>query len=83
MVLEAFQPGHRRGSSHGSARIFRRAYPDPFYVQLTGEAQPLWRQLADEAGEELIVTTGEWTSARRASRRRCTRSCEPPGYPRS
>jgi monomeric sarcosine oxidase len=58
VVLEAFQPGHRRGSSHGSARIFRRAYPDPLYVRLTGEAQRLWRQLADEAGEELILTTG-------------------------
>jgi sarcosine oxidase len=58
-VLEAFQPGHRRGSSHGSARIFRRAYPDPLYVRLTGQAQLLWQQLADEAGEEFIVTTGE------------------------
>src|SRR5579872_6838496 len=58
VLLEAFQPGHRRGSSHGSARIFRRAYPDPFYVRLTGAAQRLWRQLADEAGEELIATTG-------------------------
>jgi monomeric sarcosine oxidase len=58
VVLEAFQPGHRRGSSHGSARIFRRAYPDPLYVRLTGEAQRLWRRLADEAGEELVVTTG-------------------------
>jgi sarcosine oxidase len=58
VVLEAFQPGHRRGSSHGSARIFRRAYPDPLYVRLTGEAQRLWRQLADEAGEEFILTTG-------------------------
>jgi monomeric sarcosine oxidase len=58
VVLEAFQPGHRRGSSHGSARIFRRAYLDPLYVRLTGEAQRLWRQLADEAGEELVLTTG-------------------------
>jgi monomeric sarcosine oxidase len=58
VVAEAFQPGHRRGSSHGSARIFRRAYPDPMYVRLTGQAQRLWRQLADEAGEELVRTTG-------------------------
>jgi monomeric sarcosine oxidase len=58
VLLEAFQPGHRRGSSHGSARIFRRAYLDPLYVRLTGQAQLLWRQLADEAGEELVVTTG-------------------------
>jgi len=57
-VLEAFQPGHRRGSSHGSARIFRRAYPDPLYVRLTGRAHRLWRQLSDEAGEELVLTTG-------------------------
>jgi monomeric sarcosine oxidase len=58
VVLEAFQPGHRRGSSHGSARIFRRVYSDPLYVRLTGQAQRLWRQLADEAGEELVLTTG-------------------------
>jgi sarcosine oxidase len=58
VVLEAYQPGHRRGSSHGSARIFRRAYPDPLYIRLTGDAQRLWRQLADEAGEELVLTTG-------------------------
>ena len=57
-VIEAFGPGHRRGSSHGSARIFRRAYPDPLYVRLTGQAQRLWRQLSDEAATELIRTTG-------------------------
>jgi len=57
-LLEAFDPGHTRGSSHGSARIFRRAYPDPLYVQLTGEARRLWRELEDEAGEELIHVTG-------------------------
>ena len=57
-VLEAFGPGHRRGSSHGSARIFRRAYPDPLYVRLTGDAERLWRQLSDEAGEELVLRTG-------------------------
>ncbi len=57
-VIEALHPGHRRGSSHGSARIFRRAYPDPLYVRLTGQAQRLWRRLGDEAGEELVLTTG-------------------------
>jgi len=58
VLLEAFAPGHRRGSSHGSARIFRRAYPDPLFVRLTGQAQTRWRQLADEAGEEFITITG-------------------------
>lgn len=58
VLLEAFGAGHRRGSSHGSARIFRRAYPDPLYVRLTGRAEPLWRQLEDEAGESLLRLTG-------------------------
>ncbi|MBV9093004.1 MAG: FAD-dependent oxidoreductase [Streptosporangiaceae bacterium] len=58
VVIEARQPGHRRGSSHGSARIFRRAYPDPAYVRLAGVAGRLWRQLEDEAGEELLHVTG-------------------------
>jgi monomeric sarcosine oxidase len=58
VVLEAFEPGHAKGSSHGSARIFRRAYPDELYVRLTGEAGKLWRELEEEAGEELISVTG-------------------------
>jgi monomeric sarcosine oxidase len=58
VLLEAFGPGHRRGSSHGSARIFRRAYPDPLYVRLTGIAGERWRRLEDEAGETLLQVTG-------------------------
>ena len=73
-VVEAFQPGHRRGSSHGSARIFRRAYPDPLYVRLTGQAQRLWRQLSDEAGEELVRTTGAVDFGPARERERCTTS---------
>jgi monomeric sarcosine oxidase len=58
VVLEAFGPGHKNGSSHGSARIFRRAYPDPLYVRLTGIAGERWRQLEDQAGERLLTLTG-------------------------
>jgi glycine/D-amino acid oxidase-like deaminating enzyme len=58
VVLEAFGAGHRRGSSHGSARIFRRAYADPLYVRLTGQSGQLWRQLGDEADEALLQLTG-------------------------
>jgi sarcosine oxidase len=58
VALESFGPGHRNGSSHGSARIFRRAYPDPLYVRLTGAAGELWRQLEDQAGERLLTLTG-------------------------
>ena len=58
VVLEAFGPAHRNGSSHGSARIFRRAYPDPFYVRLTGQAERRWRALEADAGEVLLTLTG-------------------------
>ncbi|MGH3167942.1 MAG: FAD-dependent oxidoreductase [Trebonia sp.] len=58
VVLEAFGPGHGNGSSHGSARIFRRVYPDPLYVTMTGTARELWRTLEDEAAETLITVTG-------------------------
>ncbi|HEY6491927.1 MAG TPA: FAD-dependent oxidoreductase [Trebonia sp.] len=58
VLLEAFRPGHRNGSSHGSARIFRRAYPDPLYVRLTGAAAELWRLLEDQAGTRLLTLTG-------------------------
>jgi sarcosine oxidase len=58
VVLEAFGPGHKNGSSHGSARIFRRAYPDPLYVRLTGAAGERWRELEDQAGQTLLTLTG-------------------------
>jgi glycine/D-amino acid oxidase-like deaminating enzyme len=58
LVFEAFAPGHANGSSHGSARIFRRVYDDPLYVRLTGQAGELWRQLEDESGQTLIHVTG-------------------------
>ncbi|MCW2932347.1 MAG: FAD-dependent oxidoreductase [Actinomycetia bacterium] len=58
IVLEAFEAGHKRGSSHGSARIFRRAYHDPLYVTMTGRAGEAWQRLQDDAGEELLRLTG-------------------------
>jgi monomeric sarcosine oxidase len=58
VLLEQFDAGHKNGSSHGSARIFRRAYPDKLHVELTGKAGELWRQLEDEADETLLTMTG-------------------------
>lgn len=57
-LLERFEPGHGRGSSHGSTRLFRLAYDDPLYVRLAQEALPLWRELEDEAGRPLLDVTG-------------------------
>src|SRR5947209_20551388 len=58
VVLERFEQGHERGSSHGSTRIFRLAYDEPDYVRLAMAALPLWRELEDDAGEPLLDTTG-------------------------
>ncbi len=44
-VLEQFAAGHHRGSSHGSSRIVRLVYADPFFVRLALEARPLWDEL--------------------------------------
>jgi sarcosine oxidase len=58
MLLEQFDLGHARGSSHGTTRIFRFSYPDPGYVRMAVAAREAWRQLEDDAGVELLVTTG-------------------------
>jgi sarcosine oxidase len=57
-LIEQYEQGHRRGSSHGGSRIFRMAYPDPFYINLARAALPLWRELEDDAGRLLLETTG-------------------------
>jgi len=58
ILFEQFEIGHPRGSSHGPTRIFRLAYPQPDYVRLARRALEEWRALEDEAGEELLVSTG-------------------------
>lgn len=57
-VLERSTPANRWGSSHGSARIFRYAYPEPSYTRLVVEAAGGWDELALEHGEPLITPTG-------------------------
>ena len=47
VLLEQFELGHARGSSHGSSRIFRLSYPDEHYVRL---AQQRRRRLAGARG---------------------------------
>lgn len=57
-LVEQFAPGHDRGSSHGSARIVRRAYGDGLYTRLTGEAFELWREVESSAGTRLLRMLG-------------------------
>src|SRR3989440_3105808 len=58
ILLEQFELGHTRGSSHGEARIFRLVYADPHWVAQARRALPLWRELEAESGEEILRTTG-------------------------
>ena len=58
LLLEQFELGHARGSSHGATRIFRLSYPEPHWVRLAQASLPLWRELEREAGEPLLSTEG-------------------------
>jgi glycine/D-amino acid oxidase-like deaminating enzyme len=44
-VYEQFELDHTRGSSHGRTRIFRLAYPEPYWIRFAQEAYAGWRDL--------------------------------------
>lgn len=58
VLLEQFEIGHQRGSSHGEARIFRLAYEQPEYVELARMAVPFWREIEEALGEDVLRITG-------------------------
>lgn len=58
VVLERFSVGHRRGSSHGTARIFRLSYNDPAMIGSALAGLRGWRELEAEAGVPLLERTG-------------------------
>jgi sarcosine oxidase len=58
VILERSRIGHAGGSSHGRARVFRFSYDDPHFVRMAQESLPLWRELEEEAGEDILTTTG-------------------------
>src|SRR5690348_12214450 len=58
-LLEQFEPGHVRGSSHGEVRIFRVAYRDARYTDLALRALPMWQLLGDESGDVLLEQDGQ------------------------
>ncbi|HEV7194232.1 MAG TPA: FAD-dependent oxidoreductase [Jatrophihabitantaceae bacterium] len=57
-IVEQFAPGHRFGSSHGSARIVRRAYGDELYTQLSGRSLELWRELESDERVRVLRMLG-------------------------
>lgn len=57
-VLERTTPANAEGSSHGSARIFRYAYPERFYTELVQRAKSGWDELERRSHRQLITRTG-------------------------
>ena len=57
-VVERHTPANDRGSSHGSARIFRYAYPDRLYTELVVRSRDLWDAVEAASGADLITRTG-------------------------
>ncbi len=57
-LLEQFDVAHNRGSSHGTSRIFRFAYRNPFYTQLAIDSLSDWRELEAETNEILLEQIG-------------------------
>ena len=57
-LVERTRPASRDGSSHGSARIFRYAYSDPFYVHLVVAAKAGFDELERLSGRRLITPSG-------------------------
>ena len=57
-LVEQFEPGHDRGSSHGRSRIVRLSYPDPEWVGLAAAARAGWAELEAETGRTLLELHG-------------------------
>lgn len=65
--VEQFELGHVRGESQDHSRIIRLSYHTPGYVELAKHAYAAWREVEQDAGEQLILRTGGLDFARRVS----------------
>lgn len=57
-LLEQFDAGHSRGSSHGATRNFNTMYPDPHLQGLVQETRIGWHELEAESGQQLLDLVG-------------------------
>jgi sarcosine oxidase len=58
LLLEQFEVGHTRGSSHGESRIFRFAYPQTAYAKFAMQSKPLWLELERVSNKKLLHSIG-------------------------
>ncbi len=56
--LEQYAFGHEKGASEDHSRIIRLSYDQQVYADLARESYVAWREVAREAGEELLVISG-------------------------
>ncbi|GAC1325226.1 MAG: N-methyl-L-tryptophan oxidase [Chloroflexota bacterium] len=59
LALEQFELGHDKGASEDHSRVIRLSYHRPDYVALSRHAFAAWRDLEEDTGEPLLVTTGD------------------------
>jgi monomeric sarcosine oxidase len=57
-LIDQAGPPNPRAASVDHSKVFRFAYPDPFYVRLAMDALKLWREAESETGTELMTPTG-------------------------
>lgn len=57
-LFDQYPPPHLKGSSAGSSRIVRKAYPDELYARIMLSGYELWRKWESHAGAPLLHETG-------------------------
>jgi len=57
-LFDRFPPPHVHGSSAGSSRIVRKAYPDALYTGIMLTGYELWRRWEKHTGTQLLNETG-------------------------
>jgi sarcosine oxidase len=65
VVLEQFDVGSPRCSSHGASRVYRTFYDKQHYASMALEALPLWRDLEQDVGAELLRIVGSISTLER------------------
>jgi glycine/D-amino acid oxidase-like deaminating enzyme len=67
IAVDQFEEGHGRGSSHGSTRMIRRAYPSPAWNDFVARAYDGWEHWSAASGQALLHRTGGLYAHRGAS----------------
>ncbi|MEM9950477.1 MAG: N-methyl-L-tryptophan oxidase [Chloroflexota bacterium] len=57
-LVDQYQAGHKRGSSHGDGRVVRFNYTEAIYVEMAMHAYKAWDDLSSRVGDPLIKRTG-------------------------